>query len=195
MNVIGNVLGTAGGGEVRYQVDNTNSGGSDNFIYQIGFWNRWESGFTDPYDSVVESSLMRWANWDAVTNGTRYCSPSDPNFSSAPCNSVSEVPTADSTFPNASPADHNLPASLYLSGKPAWFGNAIWPPIGPDVSCSTNCVANAANHAAMIPAQLCYANGARNSSGYLSAFDANVCYSSGSSSAPTPPSSLSATVR
>ena len=195
MNVIGNVLGTVGGGQVRYQVDNTNEGGNDDFIYQLGFWNRWEIGFTDPYDSVVESSIMRWGNWDAVTNAVRWCSPSDPSFTSAPCKSVSEVPTSDPTFPNASPANHTLPNSFYLSGKPAWFGNVIWPPIGPDVSCSTNCVANAANYAAMIPAQLCYANGAKNGSGYLTAFDANVCYYSRSSTAPAPPTGLSALVR
>lgn len=195
MNVIGNVLGTVGGGQTRYQVDNTNEGGSDNFIYQFGFWNRWEIGFTDPYDSVVESSLLRWGNWDAVTNAVRWCSPGDPSFASAPCNSVSEVPTADPTFPNASPANHTLPTSFYLTSKPAWFGNVPWPPIGPDVSCSTNCVANAASHAAMIPAQLCYVNGAKNSGGYLTAFDANVCYNSGSSTAPNPPTGVSASVR
>jgi hypothetical protein len=195
LNVIGNVLGTVGGGQVRYQVDNTNEGGSDNFIYQIGFWNRWESGFTDPYDSVVESGLMRWANWDAVPNGVRYCSPSDPSFASAPCNNVSEVPTADPTFPNPAPASRTVPNSFYLFGKPAWFGNVIWPPIGPDVSCSTNCVANAANHAAMIPAQVCYVNGAKDTKGYLTAFDAKVCYSSGSSSAPAPPTNLFASVQ
>jgi len=26
----------------------------------------------------------------------------------------------------------NIPASLYLSGKPAWFGSHAWPPFGPD---------------------------------------------------------------
>jgi hypothetical protein len=178
MNVIGNVFGVIGGGQTRYQVDNTNEGGSDNFIIQMGFWNRWESGFTDPYDSVVESGLMRWGNWDSVTNGVRWCSPSDPNFASAPCSSVSEVPTTEPTFPNASPADHTLPASFYLSGKPTWFGNVIWPPIGPDVTCSTGCNVNEGNHAAMIPSQLCYVNGTKDANGYLTAFDANTCYSS-----------------
>ncbi len=30
--------------------------------------------------------------------------------------------------------DHALPPSLYLTGKPAWFGNVPWPPMGPDVA-------------------------------------------------------------
>jgi hypothetical protein len=29
-------------------------------------------------------------------------------------------------------ADHALPASLYLMGKPAWFGSRAWPPIDPE---------------------------------------------------------------
>jgi hypothetical protein len=39
-----------------------------------------------------------------------------------------------------------LPASLYLTSKPSWFGTVAWPPIGPDVSGMAN----------ELPAQLCY---------------------------------------
>jgi hypothetical protein len=35
---------------------------------------------------------------------------------------------------DSSNADHNLPASLYLSTKPAWFGSLAWPAFGPDLS-------------------------------------------------------------
>jgi hypothetical protein len=35
---------------------------------------------------------------------------------------------------DASNADHNLPASLYLRAKPAWFGTLAWPAFGPDLS-------------------------------------------------------------
>jgi hypothetical protein len=31
-------------------------------------------------------------------------------------------------------ADHTLPASLYLSAKPAWFGALAWPAFGPELS-------------------------------------------------------------
>jgi hypothetical protein len=31
-------------------------------------------------------------------------------------------------------ADRKLPASLYLSAKPAWFGALAWPAFGPDLS-------------------------------------------------------------
>jgi len=30
--------------------------------------------------------------------------------------------------------DHTIPNSLYLSGKPSWWGVLPWPPIGPDKS-------------------------------------------------------------
>jgi hypothetical protein len=43
-------------------------------------------------------------------------------------------------------SDHEIPASLYLSSKPSWFGSSRWPPIGPEVT----------GYASKIPAQLRY---------------------------------------
>jgi hypothetical protein len=43
-------------------------------------------------------------------------------------------------------SDHTIPASLYLSAKPLWWGTMPWPPIGPDVTPMTN----------KIPAQIRY---------------------------------------
>jgi hypothetical protein len=41
---------------------------------------------------------------------------------------------ADSGVPGSeSLGDLTLPGSLYLKGKPAWFGDLAWPPFGPDV--------------------------------------------------------------
>ena len=186
MNLIGNVLGTTGFHTV-YQKDDTNENGADNFIYQVGFWNRWDSAQT-PYDTLSKTSLMRWGNWDSVTNGVRWV--------------TSEVPISDPLFPNALPGIQTLPASFYLNGKPAWFGNVPFPAIGPDVACTSNCVANAGNHAAKIPAQLCYESTAKDGNGYLTGFDANVCYASGSGGGggstgnpPSPPTGLGAVVQ
>jgi len=67
------------------------------------------------------------------------------------------------------------------AGKPSWFGNVIWPAFGPDVACTTNCIADTANHAARIPAQICYENTAKDSRGFLTAFDANACYAASAS--------------
>jgi hypothetical protein len=55
--------------------------------------------------------------------------------------------------PNAS--DHTLPASLYLAGKPSWFANTPFPPIGPDVTWGQDL----STHAAKIPSQVCYEQG------------------------------------
>lgn len=44
--------------------------------------------------------------------------------------------------------------SLYLTNKPTWFSNLAWPPIGPDISASTNnSITNTQN---IIPAQAMY---------------------------------------
>jgi len=188
-NIVGNVLGTVGF-HTRYQVDDSNATGTDNFIMQLGFWNRWETGTTS-YDSVVKSSLLRWGNWDSVTfgangntNGVRWCTGSGAGN---PACTASEVPTAEPTYPNSVPSTQSLPASFYLSAKPAWFGNVNWPAIGPDVNCTSNCIANTASHAAKIPAQLCYENGAKDASGFLTAFDANNCYGTSVASTLPPP--------
>jgi hypothetical protein len=74
----------------------------------------WRLGYGGPNgagDPNVKATLLRHGNFDYVSNSTRW----DPAIS-----------------------DHNLPASLYLSGKPAWWGTTPFPPIGPDVSGLTN---------------------------------------------------------
>ena len=48
-------------------------------------------------------------------------------------------------------ADHSIPSSYYLSGKPSWFGNLAWPPIGPDI-----CTNNGITNNILIPAQARY---------------------------------------
>lgn len=45
-------------------------------------------------------------------------------------------------------SDHSIPASYYLASKPAWFGNLVWPAIGPDI-----CTNNAITNNILIPAQ------------------------------------------
>jgi len=70
-------------------------------------------------DANVAATLLRHGNYDHVSNDTIW----DPGI-----------------------ARHSLPPSLYLTAKPAWFGDASWPPIGPDV----------AGWVQKIPAQLRY---------------------------------------
>jgi hypothetical protein len=180
-NAVGNVLGDPTY-HTRYACDQANPQQSDNFIFDLGFFDGCIAGITAsfPYDPVVETSLTRWGNWDAVTwnanghtNGVRWCT--SAGVGNAEC-TANETASADPTFPGLANPSQTLPPSFYLAGKPSWFGGVMWPPIGPDVSCTTNCVANTANHAAEIPAQLCYLNGAKDSMGFLTNFDASTCY-------------------
>jgi hypothetical protein len=198
INVVGNVLGDSSYHTAYQCTLANNTGGADTMIYDLGWYFDCVNNSSTSYDSVVESSLMRWGNWDAVTwkangntNGVRWCTGSKAGN---PACTASETASTDPTFPGLASPGTSLPASFYLTATPAWFGNVPWPPIGPDVNCTSNCVANTANHAAMIPAQLCYQNGAKDANGFLTAFDANVCYYSSSSGLPAPASGLSLVV-
>jgi hypothetical protein len=69
----------------------------------------WHLGYGGPDgagDPSVRATLLRHGNWDSVTGGIVW----DPSI-----------------------ASHDLPDSLYLAGKPAWWGDLRWPPIGPDL--------------------------------------------------------------
>ena len=56
----------------------------------------------------------------------------------------------DPEFPGLASPAMTLPASFYLASRPSWFGSVIWPPTGPDVACTTGCIANTADHAGPI---------------------------------------------
>lgn len=83
----------------------------------------------------------------------------------------------------------NLPASLYLPSKPAWFGAVPWPAIGPDV---TGGLSNAYGHAYAIPAEACYESIMSGTDGTNSplTFNANRCYTASLA----PPSNLTVVV-
>jgi hypothetical protein len=114
-------------------------------IYVLGYWNTWSATQnTDKFDPLVASTLLRWGNFDYFTKNTHW--------------DTAEIPTGETA-----PTDHALPASLYLTGKPTWFGTAPWPAIGPDVAGMVN----------KLPAQLCYE---KNDLGGSGTFDPAKCY-------------------
>ena len=70
---------------------------------------------------------------------------------------------------------HELPASLYLNGKPAWWGSMPFPATGPDVSGGVG----PGGHSYGNPAQACYLRVMRGSDGGAGGplvFDARSCY-------------------
>jgi hypothetical protein len=224
VNMAGNVIGDPTH-HTQYVSDLANQQSTDNFVYELGYWNSYDHG-TSQYDPATESSLVRWGNWDAVTyctngghggtacgstgsNGVRYCTGSGVGNSAC---TASETASTDPTFPGLASPSSTLPASFYTgvtsvhascgTGLSFWKNPSTgacpnYPPIGPDVACTTNCIANTANHAAMIPAQLCYTNTAKDSNGFLTAFDANACYANDTSSnnGPAAPTGLAAVVQ
>jgi hypothetical protein len=90
-----------------------------------------------------------------------------------------------------------LPASLYLTARPAWWIASVpFPAIGPDVSGGIG----PGGHAYAIPAEVCYEKvlGGTDGTGSPVAFNADACYGAGGgggASAPAPPTNVIAVVQ
>ncbi|HUI91469.1 MAG TPA: FlgD immunoglobulin-like domain containing protein [Chitinivibrionales bacterium] len=166
-NIVGNVLGTAGI-TINYQTPAPYGSGQ---VYALGGGNS-NGTVTIPADPLVPATTMRWGNYDVVSDSARW--------------EASEVPSAIAKYANPVPAGKTLPASFFLSAKPAWWPSAIaWPPIGPDVS--GGALSGLAGHAHQIPACNCYANimkGPADGSGDPLTFNADNCYTTAVSNAP-----------
>src|SRR5207247_11001311 len=112
--------------------------------------------------------LMRWGSYHSGTGISRFF--------------ATEVPASLSLYANPVPVDQILPASLYRSSKPSWWGTMPWPAIGPDVTGGQD----PSGHAYKIPAQVCYGSSPKNPDGPL-IFNADKCYGNTPSSPPKPP--------
>jgi hypothetical protein len=219
-NVVGNVLGQPGyhtGYETYATSTSTIVGGPESVgIYSLGLAGQdtctENSVVCDP---LVRSTLMRWGNYDTVHDAVRW---------DATEASPAAVPyvSANFTASHFSSLAHTLPASLYQSSKPAWWGNGPWPSTGPDVSsgnvgvCSGGTYAGGqatsasqcgggtlttgwGSHASAIPALNCYLNvmaGPPDGSGSALSFDASLCYTTSTTggAAPAAPTGLTAVV-
>src|SRR5262249_30633884 len=104
MNVVGNVFGTPGK-STTYEIDGTLRNNSEITIYELGYTSIGDSGPVS--DPNVKGTLLRHGNFDYVTLDTVW----------------------DPTIP-----ERTLPPSLYVSGRPGWWGNLPWPPFGPDLN-------------------------------------------------------------
>ena len=186
-NLVGNVLGTAGY-HTRYEsaaASSTDRGSSTNAnasIYVLGYSGNEGTYWAGPpaiaNDLLTKSTMLRWGNYDTVSNTSRFV--------------AAEVPSAISPYPNPLPASTTLPGSLYLSAKPGWWPAGIpWPAIGPDVSGGN--IAAVGGHAYQIPAQACYLNvlrGATDGSTGLLTFNARNCYGTTTTTVPRPPTNI-----
>jgi hypothetical protein len=145
-NLVGNILGEPGYHN-RYQDLASDGVGGNTSIYVLG-WADGGGRSRPPLrdDPKVAQSLMRWGNYDTVTQEAHW----DP----------SEVPSGIGFLANPLPADHRLPASFYLSGKPSWWGAMPWPAIGPDVTGGND----PSGHVYANPAETAYKNAPRDDS-------------------------------
>jgi hypothetical protein len=213
-NVVGNVLGQPGY-HTNYQQAATSTsafapGGSQEAtsIYSLGtpgIDTCSAQGVT--CDAKVPSMLMRWGNWDVVTNATKWDSTEA---------SPASVPYVNANFSSSyfGSLAHSLPASLYYSSTPSWWPSGkAWPPVGPDVTggnvgiCTgtysgaqgtnaSQCTGGTLNlawasHVTSIPAQDCYLSmgGPPDGSGNALNFDAKSCYTSSGTTTGTGPAS------
>jgi hypothetical protein len=170
-NIVGNVLGT----DAYHTTYTSQAGGAstncDKSVFALGWGGNCASGSL-PNDPKVVSTLLRWGNYDTVTDAGRFVE--------------SEVPASDPNYPNAVPGGNSLPSSFYLSTKPSFFGTTAWPPIGPDVTGGPD--PSVGGRAYMIPARACYdalpkVNG-------IATFRPASCYPNSGGNAPPAPTNL-----
>jgi hypothetical protein len=175
-NVIGNVLGDVNRPQSNYQVTPGSTASISLSIYDLG--TDGDNGATPPDDSNAPRTVMRWGNYDIVNNASQF--------------SASEVPSSITNFANPLPSSQALPASFYLSAKPAWWPvGKPWPAIGPDVTGGN--IPNVGGHAYTIPAQDCYTNvmgGPADGTGAYLSFNPSTCYATGGGTPPTAPQNL-----
>jgi hypothetical protein len=202
-NVIGNVLGNSAQ-QNTYEDTVSNQHNGSVPIYSVGY------GDEIPNDVNTLTTLMRWGNYDVITNTARFVSGEVP----------SGLTGAQAPFANPVPASQALPPSFYLSAKPPWWTpGKPWPSIGPDVTggnvmycvggandgtyvlSSGQCPGGAATtlasgHIVSNPAMDCFLNtmaGRPDGTGSALPFDSKACYAS--AQLPASPTNLKATVQ
>jgi hypothetical protein len=145
-NLIGNVMGEPGYHN-RYQDLTTDGMDGNTSIFVLG-WADGGGRSRPPLkdDPKVAETLVRWGNYDAVTQQAQWM--------------ASEVPSGIGYLANPVPADHRLPASFYLSSKPSWWGTMPWPAVGPDVTGGND----PTGHVYANPAEICYRKAPRDDS-------------------------------
>lgn len=159
-SVVNNVLGDNSFHSTGLCTNLSNPGG--NPVAGVGFYggSGQECGDSNTmYDAVTRTSTIWWKNYDLGTDAT---------------GTFDQTASGESLFPGLSSPATTFPASFYLEANPTdWFEDAAWPPIGSDVTCSSNCVANAGSKANKIPARLRYEASTVNGSGYVTSLSSS----------------------
>ncbi|MBN1569576.1 MAG: hypothetical protein JXA73_17155 [Acidobacteria bacterium] len=111
-NIVGSILGTPGKSNAYEATSRTGYDNNKLYIWVLGITDSTsDPAFDDPQ---VSATIYRHGNYDYVTNSAIW---------------------------DSGNSNHALPNSLYLSAKPSWWcSEAVWPPIGPDVTGMTNAI-------------------------------------------------------
>ena len=209
-NDVANVLGTAGE-NTKYQyamASATDCGpGDTGYVYVLGnsdqnvtTWTAsgaggcYPGGFTINSDLLVATSLMRWGNWDDVTNAVRECKAG----SASPC-TADETGSGAPTYPGLASPSTTFPQSFIFSSQPSWWvfpsGTASpWPGIGPDVTGGD--ISGTGGHANLNPAANCYLKvmgGLTNGTSGPLTYNPSACYPASSNPTPAAATNLFAT--
>jgi hypothetical protein len=145
-NLVGNILGKAAY-HTHYEDLAPDGVDGDTSIYTLGWSGNGGHGAPPlKNDPAAAATLMRWGNYDTVTQQVQW--------------QASEVPSGIAPLANPVPANHRLPPSFYLLSKPDWWGTMPWPAIGPDVTGGDD----PTGHVYANPAELCYRNAPRDDS-------------------------------
>ena len=85
--------------------------GNDPYIYRLVYELDTSGGYLGGPDGNTKATMLRHGNWDSFHNRVLW---------------------------DAYITDYTLPASYYLSAKPAFFGACGWPALGTDLSPMVN---------------------------------------------------------
>ncbi len=152
MSFVGNVLGKAGLGQI-YTTTTSGYSPTTNVIWVLGFPNVGNPNYVawPPHPSVM-SNPPNSDYENPAPNGstnTAYNGPFDSNVSATIIRHGNYDYASNSTVWDPTILDHTIPDSLYLAGKPSWWGALAWPPMGPDRTPMVN----------QIPAECRFVNG------------------------------------
>jgi len=141
-SLLGNVLGRKGH-DWLYEVEDVGFSYDKHFLYSFGFpnmGNGWSNG-----KNVAPSQGQYWADWEKMLASPLGKGPGPGGFQERDLDVRATTLVKgnynykDRGVPESeSLGGAELPKSLYLKSKPAWFGELAWPPFGPDVDFENN---------------------------------------------------------
>jgi hypothetical protein len=126
-NIVGNVLGTAGVNR-GYETETSD-------YYNVRLSPVYELGFPNIGNAHHDGTFIGPTtppNYSALPNTLTACQQLDRNVKATILRQGNFDYVNNAVIWDPAIPDHTIPNSLYLTGKPSWWGELPWPPIGPD---------------------------------------------------------------